>query len=306
MHVDAGQVDRVGIDRAGLDDLLDLDDRDLAGHRHRRIEVARGAAKDEVAGLVGALRLDQRDLGQQGALHDVGVAVELARLLALGDQRADAGAGEERGDAGAAGTELLGQRALRRELELELAGQVLALELLVLADVARDHLLDLARLEQLAEAEAVDAGVVRDDGQVLDARIAQRLDQGLGNAAQAEAADGHQLAVANDAGQGGGRARKDLVHRRFLESNRRDYQRAALPRMAAGRNNDDDGRSRVAGDAREAGRRVHEAARPARRDRRAGRGDAHACRSRRSSSTAAASSAGRRSWRRPIRRCCWR
>ena len=76
--------------------------------------------------------------------------------------RADAGAGEEGRDAGAAGAQLLGQRALRREFELELAGQVLALELLVLADVAGDHLLDLARLEQQAEAEAVDAGVVGD------------------------------------------------------------------------------------------------------------------------------------------------
>ena len=170
---------------------------------------------------VGLLRLDERDVGQQRALHDVDVAVELARLLALGDQRADAGAGEERRNAGAAGAQLLGQRALRRELELELAGQVLALELLVLADVARDHPLDLARLEQHAEAEAVDAGVVRDDRQVLDARVAQRLDQRLGDAAQAEAADRHQLAVANDAGERRRRARENLVHRRFLESNRR-------------------------------------------------------------------------------------
>jgi hypothetical protein len=54
--------------------------------------------------------------------------VELARLLALGDHRADAGAGEERRDAGAAGAQLLGERALRRELELELAGEELALE----------------------------------------------------------------------------------------------------------------------------------------------------------------------------------
>ena len=81
-------------------------------------------------------------------------------LLALGDQGADAGLGEEGRDAGAAGADALGQRALRVELELELAGQVLALELLVLADVGADHLLDLARVEQLAEAEAVDAAVV--------------------------------------------------------------------------------------------------------------------------------------------------
>ena len=128
--------------------------------------------------------------------------------------RADAGAGEECRDAGAAGAQLLGQRALRREFELEFAGQVLALELLVLADVAGDHLLDLPRLEQLAEAEAVDAGVVRDHGQVLHAGVAQRRDQRLGNAAQAEAADGQQLAVPHDALQGRGRTRVHLLHRR--------------------------------------------------------------------------------------------
>ncbi len=74
---------------------------------------------------------------RQRALHDVHLAVELAGLLAFGDQGAVAGLGEERRDAGAAGAQLLGQRALRGELQLQLAGQVLALELLVLADVAR-------------------------------------------------------------------------------------------------------------------------------------------------------------------------
>jgi hypothetical protein len=64
------------------------------------------------------------------------VAIELTRLLAFGDQGAHTGAREEGRDAGAAGAQFLGQRALRRELELQLAGQVLAFELLVLADVA--------------------------------------------------------------------------------------------------------------------------------------------------------------------------
>ena len=45
--------------------------------------------------------------------------------------------GEEGGDAGAAGAQPLGERALRDELDLELAGEELALELLVLADVGR-------------------------------------------------------------------------------------------------------------------------------------------------------------------------
>jgi hypothetical protein len=105
------------------------------------------------------------------------------------------------GNAGAPGAQLLGQRALGRELELQFTGQVLALELLVLADVAGDHLPDLPRFEQLAQAETVDAGVVGDHRQVALAAVAQRVDQGLGDAAQAEAADGEQLAVAHDAVQ---------------------------------------------------------------------------------------------------------
>jgi hypothetical protein len=212
VHVDAGQVHGVGVDGAGFDDLLDLGDRDLARHRAGRVEVAGRAAEHEVAALVRALRLDERHLRKERALHDVRLAVEFARFLAFGDHRADARAGEERRNARTAGAQLLGQRALGRELELQLARQVLALELLVLADVARDHPLDLPRLEQQAEPEAVDAGVVRDHGQILDPRIAQRLDQGLGNAAEAETADGEQLAVADDAGERRGGAGENLVH----------------------------------------------------------------------------------------------
>jgi hypothetical protein len=113
---------------------------------------------------------------------------------------------------------------LRDQLELELARKVLLLEDGVLADVGGDHALDLvtrhdthntttqhnthatrsqmssdtarvgggwylARLEEEAEAEVVDAAVVGDDGEVLDAGGAQRADQLLGNAAQTEAAD---------------------------------------------------------------------------------------------------------------------
>jgi hypothetical protein len=129
-----------GSKAAGLDDLFHFHHADLAGHDDGRVEVARRAAEDQVAALVGLPGLAQRHVGHQAALHHVGVAVELAQLLAFGHQRAHAGAGVEGRDAGAAGAQLLGQRALGREFQFELAGQVLALELLVLADVAADHL----------------------------------------------------------------------------------------------------------------------------------------------------------------------
>ena len=55
------------------------------------------------------------------------------------------------------------------ELKFELFGQVLALKLLVLAHIAGDHFLDLARLQQLAQAKTVHPGVVADHRQVLRA-----------------------------------------------------------------------------------------------------------------------------------------
>ena len=187
--------------------MLDLGDGELARGRHHRIEVARGLPVDEVAFRVALPGVDEREVGDEAALHQIGLVVEVAGLLAFRDDRADAGAGEEGGDAGAARADALGQRALRVELELELARQIEVGENLVLADVARDHLPDLAGLEQDAEPDAVDAGVVGDDGEVLHARLAQRLDQRLGDAAEPEAAGHDRHAVLDGAGErlvGGG------------------------------------------------------------------------------------------------------
>ena len=78
------------------------------------------------------------------------LAVEDALFLALGDLGPGAGAREEGGDAGAARTDALGERALRIELDLQLAGKELLGEQFVFADIRRDHLPDLPRLQQQA------------------------------------------------------------------------------------------------------------------------------------------------------------
>ncbi|MNV64015.1 hypothetical protein D3C71_1566390 [compost metagenome] len=206
-------MDVVGVQRADGDDLLDLDDRDLAGGGHHRVEVAGRLAEDQIAALVGLPGLDDGQVGDQAGFHHIVAAVEVAHFLAFGDQGADAGGGEEGGDARAACADAFGQGALGVELQLQLAGQILAFELLVLADVGRDHLGDLLGLQQLAQAEAVHACVVGDDGQSLDARGLQPGDQVLGNAAQAEAAghDGHP--VKGQALQRGRDVSVDLAHR---------------------------------------------------------------------------------------------
>ncbi len=157
LHVDTRQVDVVGRQLAGLDQLLDLRDRHPSGHRAQRVEVAGGVTEDEVAVAVTTPGADQPEVGHDGPLQDERArpfgGVELARVLwraghghvppvviapwqtTVRDLGADPGRGVEGGNPGTAGSQPLGQRALRRQLHLELPAQVLPLELLVLTDV---------------------------------------------------------------------------------------------------------------------------------------------------------------------------
>ncbi|MNI32658.1 hypothetical protein D3C73_865790 [compost metagenome] len=192
----------VRVDAADRHHLLHFHDADLAGHRAGRVEVARGLAEHQVAGLVGLPGLDQGNVGAQRGFHHVVLAVELTGFLAFGHHRAIAGSGEERRDTRTTGTQAFGQGALRIELQLQLAGQELPFELLVLAHVGRNHLLDLPGFQQLAQAEAIHAGVVGDHGQALGATVAQRGDQCFRNTAQAEATHGQNLAISDHALQG--------------------------------------------------------------------------------------------------------
>src|SRR5271154_3200073 len=121
LNVNARGDDMVAVDLARLDQMLDLGDGEPAGRRHHRIEVARRLSVDEIAFGVALPGMDEGNVGDEPGLHDVGLVVEVADFLALGDDRADAGLGEEGGNAGAAGADALGQRALRIEFELELA-----------------------------------------------------------------------------------------------------------------------------------------------------------------------------------------
>src|SRR5688572_11485788 len=189
MDEDARRVDAVGIERTRFDELLDLGDAHPARGRGHRIEVPSSLPVLQIAEAVAAPCGDKREVADDAALHHVHPAVELARLLPLGDDGAVAGGREERRDPRAARAHPFGESPLWCELHFELAGEKLALELRVLADVRRDHLADLPRLEEEAEAPVVDAGVVRDAGQSLHALLHQRVDQIFGNPAEPEAAD---------------------------------------------------------------------------------------------------------------------
>src|SRR5207245_1259546 len=86
------------------------------------------------------------------------------------------------------------------------------LEFLVLAHIGGDHLLHLAGLEQQAHAEIVDAGVVADDREALNAAVLERGDEILRDSAQAEAAGSDGDVVAQQPLQGGSGVGINLFH----------------------------------------------------------------------------------------------
>ena len=138
-------------------------------------------------------------------------AVVAPGQAAVGDLGAGAGRGVEGRDAAAAGPQPLGQRALRDQLDLELAAEVLALELLVLADVGAGRAADALGVEQHAQAPAVDAAVVRHGLQVGRALLEQRGDQVVRDAVEAEPAD-RQRRAARDVGDRLRTGSDDFVH----------------------------------------------------------------------------------------------
>src|SRR5690606_24265653 len=92
----------------------------------------------------------------------------------------------------------------------------LAGKFLVLAHIGRNHLVDLARLQEKPEAAIVDPGIVGDNREVFDARRAQREDQVFRNAAEAEAPGHYAHAVPEEAVEGRLRVFIDFFHRDCL------------------------------------------------------------------------------------------
>src|SRR5436190_23576443 len=131
-------MDAVRIDRAGINELLDLGDGVPRGRRHHRIEIARGLSIDEIADAIAFPRLDEREVSEERRLENVSAAVDDAAFLPCRDQRAGAGRREETADPCAGGAHALREGALRHELDLNLLLQELPLEFLVLADVGCD------------------------------------------------------------------------------------------------------------------------------------------------------------------------
>jgi hypothetical protein len=140
VHVDARQVDGVGVEAAGLDDLLDLDHADPAGHDAAGLKLRAVRRKIRLPllsafqALASATRVSARVPSRRHAPSNSRTSLPSATRVPTPVRVKKAGMPAP------PARRLFGQRALGREFQLQLAGQVLALELLVLADVAADHL----------------------------------------------------------------------------------------------------------------------------------------------------------------------
>src|ERR1700678_4467653 len=135
MHKNSRRVNFIGVELAWFDDDFRFGNCDLAATGGIGVEVARGAAIDEVAMKIGLPRLDQRQIGANAALKDMRYTVEFLMLFSLGDERSYAGLGIEAGYACASSSHAFGERALRAEFDFDFTAKILSLKLYILADI---------------------------------------------------------------------------------------------------------------------------------------------------------------------------
>mmetsp|Transcript_48701 Transcript_48701/g.115947 ORF Transcript_48701/g.115947 Transcript_48701/m.115947 type:complete len:336 (-) Transcript_48701:360-1367(-) len=165
VHVDAGQMNFLRAQAAQRNNLLDLCNAHLASPSAIWIEVLRGPLPHEVPALIGLPSLYKGKVSNDCLLHDVAFAIEVplfpglahdldsSSLGAAGAVLDDVAAfvdgcpigssGEEGRDASTTCPQALCQGALRCQFNLQLTAEVQLLEELVLADVGRNHALDL-------------------------------------------------------------------------------------------------------------------------------------------------------------------
>src|SRR5918993_894361 len=118
-----GRHDMVRRDDAHRHDVLRLDDHGLRSHRHQWVEVARRKGVLKITQIVGDEGVHEREVGAQGRLQQIVSAIHRNLLLALRDDRADAGGGQDAAEPEAASANAFGKRALWDEIHLQAACQ---------------------------------------------------------------------------------------------------------------------------------------------------------------------------------------
>ena len=142
--------------------------------------------------------MDQRDVGPQRRLQKKIFAVDADDLLALRRQGADAGFGQDASQTVSAGADAFGERALRRQIDLDRAVDHLRLRLGIGADMADDRAADAARRDQLADAMARPRRIIADHGQIPASGGDDGAEKPLRRTDRHEAAEHHTGSVGDE------------------------------------------------------------------------------------------------------------
>ncbi len=159
------------VETAGFDDLFDLGNGYPTRLGTGSIKIIGSLAKHQVSGLVSLPCLDDGKIGGQAGFKDIALTAKFTRLFTLSQGSTETGAGEESRDSGTSGTKFLRQSPLRSQLKLQVAIKELLFEDRIFANVGRDHLLNLAGLQQQSETELVNTSVVTDNSQLFGSAV---------------------------------------------------------------------------------------------------------------------------------------
>ena len=156
---------------------------------------AAAAAVGQVAQGVGPAAAGEGDVGAEGGLQQIALAIDLNDLFALLHHGAQAGFGEHAAQPRAAAADALDEGAHGVEFRLQRPGLDFGVGQGVGAHVGGDHGVHPAGLHQQADAVARVAGVDGVDGQMPGAALQHAVDQAVGHVLVGLSADGDDLPI---------------------------------------------------------------------------------------------------------------
>ena len=162
---------------------------------------------------VADLGLDERKVGLQPALANVGPAVKLLDGLALGKLGAIGRRGIKRRNARTAGTDALGQRALGHQFQLDFPGEIIVGKCPRVGCPGKGtyYLAHHPGVDHRRYSDAAVAGVVVDDREFAGAGFDECVDELDRRSRTAETANHHRRSV-TDPGHGVTQAGNCFVH----------------------------------------------------------------------------------------------
>src|SRR6267378_6366203 len=102
-------------------EFLDFRDDIVGRHRHQRIEIPRGMAVGQIAGVVTAVGVDESEVGANGFLHQKRFPADIDAFLPTTENGVDSHIAQYAAESSSAGAHPLRQNPLRADFSLDLA-----------------------------------------------------------------------------------------------------------------------------------------------------------------------------------------